>query len=1299
MRAKVLKPIVIFLLIILLIVGALFVFVQSSVFKHFVKITTNSIVSGLTNQEFIIGSIEGDLLRGVTLYDVKFVVEDRNFIECDEVFIDYSLPLLLDSSMIFSKVIPVDGVNLSGLKINIIRYEDGTWNFEKFRTQEDKDDEKKHPDWNLFIKNSHANNVKVTIIDLLKNETSEFRTHNLDLSIKMFNIAEKIEFYLQNGDLSVLWNIEESGEPIIFSQISARAVYDGKRSIKSLNLQQVNFNYEDLQFSVVGRIEDFDVLKFHLNADVEDVISNDYMQVNLHVNSKGVFKNVDELRAKGRVELKDSLILGKEIRGKIVDVDVKGPDLLLKKGTLNAEFGEASFDGSISLLELFKGDENNNFDLDVSIESISTSKLMALFRDTETIKEAGVNEVEARANGNVNIKGFWIETEDLKTTFDINNLTIAGEGIGEIDLKGPLSVDKSGIEFEVQSNFSEADFSTIFNDSGLVSKVNSNLIFNGQYQFDKDFYDGFQGGIKGEFQPSVFNSVNFNRIYVDSSYSQSLLNIKSLIIESEVMQVNASGDLGERGIRGINYDIDLRDLQAISTLFKKEDLKGSLKLNGRISGNLLAPKLTYAAEGTEFIYKEKGLEAQKLNLKGDFIFDLENLNLNADGNLKGVEFHNRKFQTLDFKANTVGEEIVGNLNILESITRKYSMDFRLTDYLKSEKHLFVNNLILNITEVTLKNRQPIEVTIYEDKINMPAFNLYHKENYIAGEGDVYFDDRIDISIQLKQISLLDISELLNIGVPVKGLVSGDITIGTSLEYPNINANLVSKNIEYMNFQSDEMKLHLLFTKNELNFDLIAIDDSKEVLSAKGNAGFDLSLPSIEEIIHNATYQADIKSNGVDISPIATINESLKSLEGKLMIDVTASGSGASPNVIGTAEVNDVKFEVITLKNGIEIKNAVMDLKGDYGLLRPVLINSGGGEGVFEGRVNLHDLSYTGKGELSGMFFSADPDDVTADIDGEIDVRGKIFHALITGDLTARNIQAVVPEKPVKVIENIAFIEDKGVTVEEFIFTGEQEIGYFEEFIAMDINVDIPQDSWVKGSGVNVEVEGRLGITKEYGEPYIVAGNIDVVRGDYQFMGKLFNIEGGTVSFRGKEVIDPFIDIRALYEVSSVDVFINVTGTSENPKIQLSSDPPLDENEIVSYLVFGTSSDKLGTDERVSFQEKAGEFLGTMAVDELRDMFGDQFALDIITIKGGQTGFRDTHFEVGKYLTEDLYVGYERYSYERFFYERYFFSPGLPSSIVTANRAVIEYRLFDFLTLESEIGEVQGGADLFFNFDY
>ena len=75
MRSKVLKPIVIFLFILALMVALAFFIVQSNIFKQFLRVTTNAVVSTLTNQGFIIGSIEGDILRGIILRDVSFEIE------------------------------------------------------------------------------------------------------------------------------------------------------------------------------------------------------------------------------------------------------------------------------------------------------------------------------------------------------------------------------------------------------------------------------------------------------------------------------------------------------------------------------------------------------------------------------------------------------------------------------------------------------------------------------------------------------------------------------------------------------------------------------------------------------------------------------------------------------------------------------------------------------------------------------------------------------------------------------------------------------------------------------------------------------------------------------------------------------------------------------------------------------------------------------------------------------------------------------------------------------------------------
>jgi len=923
---------------------------------------------------------------------------------------------------------------------------------------------------------------------------------------------------------------------------------------------------------------------------------------------------------------------------------------------------------------------------------------------SEVLEENGVLEervssvLDANLNAEFNIKGDWNKRQDLQTHIDLANLSLTGSDVGELRVSGPIQITGSNLEYDLNTNFLKTDLAFLLKDEHYKSSINSNLNLKGSVPFEGDFLSGFEGSIQGEILPSTLSGLNIKEGKIQASYNHSVLDIKSLFVDSDSLTFKASGSFSNQSSKGIKYNVDIRDLSSLANFIDDFDVNGFLKLSGSIKGDFTRPRIIFNARGSEFADDKGSFVIKEAELSGDSFFSYEDPRLHVKGNIKGAEINGQKIKSANFNADSKGEMIDGSLNILGPLSSRYKLDFRLTQLNEDETKIEISKINLNFQKEVLKNKTPVHLSVFKDKISISSFNLYHKDNYIIGAADIGFDGSLDGSLELKKLNLEDVSQLLNLFFPLKGQLSGRIELDTSLKYPDIKADISAKNLECMNFKSDELILSLLVSKSGIDFNLDVTDKSQKILTASGKANIDLTSPNLGDSYKQATIDVSVRSDGVDISPLAAFNPELQRIDGKLKIDVSAFGTGENPNVSGKVELEDVKFKVYSLRNEVEIPHAVMDMEGIYGILQPAIINTGEGEGVFEGRVDLRDLSYTGKGTMKGLLVKSNPDDVTANLDGELDVKGQGFKAFIDGNITARNVKAIVPEKPIKYIENIQFVDDRNIQAEEFIFTGKGPVDYFIEYIAMDIDVDVPTNSWVKGSGANIEVEGKLKVKKDYGEVYVVSGNIDVVRGEYHFMGKLFNIESGTVSYRGKEIVDPFLDVRALYEVSSVEIYINITGTAEKPKIQLSSDPPLDENEIVSYLVFGTSSENISTDERVAFQERAGEILGTMAVGEIRGMFGEEFALDVITIKGGQTGFRDTHVEVGKYLTKDLYVGYERFSYERFYYERYFFSPGLPSSTVTANRAVIEYRLFDFLTVESDIGE-ESGADLFFNFDY
>ncbi|KAB2828675.1 MAG: hypothetical protein F9K51_06580, partial [Candidatus Dadabacteria bacterium] len=387
-----------------------------------------------------------------------------------------------------------------------------------------------------------------------------------------------------------------------------------------------------------------------------------------------------------------------------------------------------------------------------------------------------------------------------------------------------------------------------------------------------------------------------------------------------------------------------------------------------------------------------------------------------------------------------------------------------------------------------------------DKVRVGSFNLYHKENSVVGEFTVGYDRSIAGSLRLEKLSLPDVSEMLDVQFPVKGRMSGEIKIGSSLAHPDIRADIAARDLEYEKFKSDQLTLALVYSGDKLGLNLDIKDKNEDVLTAVADATVKFDPEHMDRSIGQAVYKATIKSKGINISPLTAFNDEIQELDGKLAVDLVAEGTGNDPNITGRLELRDVTMKVLALRNKIQVDNAVMDMSGKYGTLRPVTIKTGEGEGVFEGRVDFRDLSYTGKGKMSGMLMKTYPADVTANLDGDIEVEGKFLNAFIKGNVKANNIQIVVPEKPLKEIESIKFIDEQDSNKEEFIFTGEKKEDFVEEFIALDLDVDIPRDSWVKGGGANIEVEGKLDINKNYKEPYLVTGSIDVIRGDYQFMG-------------------------------------------------------------------------------------------------------------------------------------------------------------------------------------------------------
>jgi translocation and assembly module TamB len=1259
------KAIGVLLIVLTLLVMGISLFIHADYFRNTIKSILEKTVSSATGQSFTIGKIDGDLIRELKLKDVSLKIEGQPFVHLEEASVKYSIPLMLDSSMLFSRVIPLNNVSIRGLSASFIRDENGNWNVEKLTRKSKnvlKEKIKKSLGWNVFIEKSLLKDAKITVEDGKKKEISNIEIREMDFSLRMFGITDKIDFNLKRGDLYV------SPYQLNINGLSTNVIYtEDKTQIRNL---ESNINGTKIKFD--GEVSDFTERKFKFNAaaygfEMKKGVLNVEVQDVL-----GQYKSPEDIRTEMKIKILDSLIMGKKFRGSLEKVKMAGTRVEVQNGEVKTDFGETSFSGNAKLDQILRKQGGNEFDFKVSLKNINLSDIPDLVKKQPAL---GI------LNANLGIEGKWKYLEDLEVKVNIKEYQQRGR-LGEIDLKGLVDARKSDVKFDLISNLRKINLSSILKDKKYTSNLNSNLHLN-VFVPIRGNSATLTTAVNGEILPSSIFDINLAGGEINVLYTPKALGIKSLSLISDSFSVKVTG---EENKMDFSYKAEAKNLNLISKFFPELDLKGSFYATGKVQGEIKNPRVNFSAKVSDFVYKD--FKAKSINIGGDTLVNLENPQLQINGNLKQIQFQKRNIQSVDLRAVSEGRGVKGNFSILEDSQRTYEIQLKLGDLKSRDKNIELEKIRLNLKDKVLQNRDAITLTIFPDKFIAKSLNLYYKDSLLLGDADVNFNGIVNAILELKSINLADISQALELEPPILGVASGNIKFQGTVEKPTIKANLSAANLGFMEFKSDKLSMNLSYLDKNLSLDLSAFNGAQEILFVKGGANIDLNFKNAQENIKDAIFDVTVKSSGVNLSPFAKLNKEIREINGEVVVDLRAYGSVKSPKVSGQMKLQNVSLKIHSLRDEIRITTGHIEMDGEKGIIKALEVQTGEGKGTFEGDIDVGKLSYNISGKMENLQIK--PKGVTANLDGVLAITGSSEKIYINGNLKVRKANIKIPELPTKQVEGLKFVDEEQEKKEEFTIEETKETDYFRDSVGMALNVSIPGGALVKGKGANIEIKGEVRVAKKYGEPIIITGSIDTARGTYEFLGKLFKIEEGKVSFPGTVEINPFLNVRALYKVSNVNIFVNVTGRLEQPIVKLSSDPPMEQTDIFSYLAFGTSSDKISTGQRASLQTKAAEVVGLMAAGKVKDIVGEKFQLDVVSIAGGEKGFQDAQIEVGKYLTDNLYVAYER---------GYTNTLLASTSPTITNRVRVEYRLFDFLSLESDIGGEDAGGDIFFNYNY
>jgi translocation and assembly module TamB len=119
---------------------------------------------------------------------------------------------------------------------------------------------------------------------------------------------------------------------------------------------------------------------------------------------------------------------------------------------------------------------------------------------------------------------------------------------------------------------------------------------------------------------------------------------------------------------------------------------------------------------------------------------------------------------------------------------------------------------------------------------------------------------------------------------------------------------------------------------------------------------------------------------------------------------------------------------------------------------------------------------------------------------------------------------------------------------------------------MDIDVEVGQDRLrFSGFGLTADLEGYLHI----GDDLDTRGELNLNNGRYRAYGQRLTIRRAQLLFTGV-LTQPFLNIEAIrrFEAENVIAGLRITGSAEQPRVDVFAEPAMSQEQALSYLVLG-----------------------------------------------------------------------------------------------------------------------------------
>ncbi len=715
--------------------------------------------------------------------------------------------------------------------------------------------------------------------------------------------------------------------------------------------------------------------------------------------------------------------------------------------------------------------------------------------------------------------------------------------------------------------------------------------------------------------------------------------LNTLSIQSDPITLDAGGTLSNDQRAALTYNLDLGDLTALRKHLGLDfDVKGQLR--GKVSGALDALR----TEGTLTLapWRYDTWQGKAINAT----FSAHNLTTQPQAEVK-AKLVNVKGPSLD----TSSLAIDGTYH-----PERGNFDIRVTDgpfqrtqitgeaLLQTGQDLTLSTLNLQRGDWVWSNSKPIHIVRdAAGKLQVSDFELRNGKQAILARATLPPQGPISGKVRIDQLHIpSNVKAFAPDAAIPDGYVQLDMDLKGTMQAIGAEGILQLTGLAWQKKKLGTIEAQLDLAENTLNNTVSWRDDQAELLRLEGSIGLDAA----------GAVDMRIQSRDFDLARLPSFTEAVQKSAGDLNIDLRVNGTTKQPEVNGRLDIANGLLQLPVTGEPFKDIGAQIIFAGNRIALENFNVGSSTGDLNLNGEIELagtalKTLDFT---MAADNFTAIKTADIEAILDSNLTAKGSMEDLAVKGNIT-------IPRAKIR-IEGLlgggpAAVSDDQLTVQGVYGTGKTSDGAKGDakpvsqqadplpFLQADVKIDMPKNVWFQAQGATIEISSDLKVTKELQKPLILSGDIETLRGFASYLGKKFTIKEGRVTFTGTEEINPVLDITATHKVSSYIVSIRVQGDSKLPKIALSSEPEaLEQADIISLLAFGRTTDKLTGSEQGSLANKAQNAAVGAAAGAAASAVGEQIGLDSVEIEVGDDPSQ-TKIGTGKYITQDLFLSYER----------------------------------------------------------